>query len=162
MADNTNMNAFITVDDGSRRVPIKNTRGEDIGEFTFHPTDMGIIQRFNDMVNGFDKIIEPLEIISEVGDDEDITDTKYTDALHEAENRIYKAVDDLFGGEGAAQAFFGRMNPFSPVDGEFYCFNVLNAVGAYIDAAFNAETAKFSERAKKYMNKGKGRRGQHG
>ena len=161
MAEN-NVNPFIVVDDGSRRVPIQNTRGEEIGVFTFRPTDIGIIQRFNDMVSGFDKIIEPLEVINELGDDESITDAKYVDAIHAAETLLYEAVDKLFGSDGAAQAFFGCMNPFSPVDGEFYCTNVLNAVGAYIDAAFDSETEKFSEKAKKYMSKGKSRRGQHG
>ena len=38
----------LVVDDGSRRVPIMNTRGEEIGAFTFRPTDIGIIQRYNE------------------------------------------------------------------------------------------------------------------
>ena len=52
--------AAITVDDGSRRVPIHNAQGEEIGSFVFHPTDVGIIQRYNDMVARFDGITAPL------------------------------------------------------------------------------------------------------
>ena len=62
-------------------------------------------------------------------------------------------MNELFGGDNAAEAFFGTMNPFSPVDGAFYCSNVLSAVGAYIGVAFETETAKFTAAAKKYAKK---------
>lgn len=154
MEENKILNMAITVDDGSRRVPIQNTNGEEIGAFTFHPTDIGIIQRYNSMAGEFDRIVEPLEAVSGAEDDGgDISDPKYADALREAEERLYGAVDGLLGCEGAAAVFFGKMNPFSPVDGEFYCTRVLNAVGAYIGAAFETETARFSDRAKKYAKK---------
>ena len=153
MNDNT-MNLSITVDDGSRRVPIQNTSGEEIGAFTFHPTDIGIIRRYNELAGDFDHIVEPLEAVNEDdGAPDDISDPKYAEALNEAGKRLHEAVDRLLGCEGAAEAFFGRMNPFSPVDGEFYCTRVLNAVGAYIGAAFETETVKFSDRAKKYAKK---------
>ena len=155
MAENMkNLSMNIVVDDGSRRVPICNTSGEEIGAFTVHPTDIGIIQRYNELAGDFDRIVEPLEAVN--GDDgtpDDISDPKYAEALNEAGRRLYGAVDRLLGCEGAADAFFGKMNPFSPVDGEFYCTRVLNAVGAYINAAFDTETVKFSDRAKKYAKK---------
>ena len=149
-----NLNMNIVVDDGSRRVPIMNTQGEEIGVFTFRPTDVGIIKRYNEMVAGFDAIVEPLEAIEGgEGKDIDITDPQYTEALDEAGKRLYEAMNTLFGSDDAAGAFFGKMNPFSPVDGEFYCAKVLNGVGDYISAAFDTETAKFSENAKKYAKK---------
>lgn len=156
MAGNKVLNMAITVDDGSRRVPIQNTSGEEIGAFTFHPTDIGIIQRYNALAGDFDSIIEPLEAVEGPQDGaSDISDPnpKYAEALNEAGRRLYGAVDMLLGCEGAADAFFGKMNPFSPVDGEFYCTRVLNAVGAYINSAFDTETVKFSDRAKKYAKK---------
>ena len=143
----------IVVDDGSRRVPIENSRGEEIGAFTFHPTDVGIIQRFNDLAGEFDAIVAPLEALGEGG--ADATDPRCAAALAEAGERLYKAVDALFGGAGAAAAFFGAMHPFSPVDGEFYCTRVLNAVGAYIGSQFDVETERFSDRAKRYVKKAK-------
>lgn len=149
MSDNIkNLNMAITVDDGSRRVPIQNMQGEEIGAFTFRPTDIGIVERFNAMVGEFDAITEPLE---NVGDD--LENEQATAALAEAKDRLYRAVDKLFGGEGVAEAFFGKMHPFSPVNGAFYCETVLQAVGQYIGAQFETETAKFSDRAKKYAKK---------
>ncbi len=137
--------AAITVDDGSRRVPIHNIHGEEIGVFYFHPTDIGIIERFNRMVGGFDEITRPLE---QLGDD--ATDDARAEALREAEQRLCEAVNGLFGGD-AAGAFFGSMHPFSPVGGAFYCEAVLKAVGEYISGQFDAETARFSDRAAKYL-----------
>ena len=155
MAENIkNLSMNIVVDDGSRRVPIMNTSGEEIGAFTFHPTDIGIIQRYNDLVDHFDGIVAPLEALSAGNDDLiDITDPRYANALEEAAGKLYDAVNTLLGSDDAAAAFFGGMNPFSPVDGEFYCARVLGALGEYIGAAFETETAKFSDKAKKYAKK---------
>ena len=137
--------AAITVDDGSRRVPIHNIHGEEIGVFYFHPTDIGIIGRYNRMVDRFDEITKPLEGFA--GDE---SDEAQAEALREAEKRLYEAVNELFGGD-AAGAFFGGMHPFSPVGGAFYCEAVLKAVGEYISGQFDAETARFSDRAAKYL-----------
>ena len=136
--------AAIVVDDGSRRVPIKNVHGEEIGVFHFHPTDIGIIERYNRMVESFDEITRPLEQFA--GEDE----AAQAEALREAEARLCEAVNALFGGD-AAGAFFGSMHPFSPVGGTFYCEAVLKAVGQYISEQFDEETAKFSGRAAKYL-----------
>ena len=144
----------ITVDDGSRRVPIQNIQGEVIGEFTFHPTDLDIISRYNAMVDEFAAITQPLENLRD-GDEggEDELDHRYLEAEGEAKARLYAAVDKLLGSEGASQAFFGKMNPFSPVGGLFYCEAVLKSVGEYISAQFDMETAKFKSRAAKYLKK---------
>ena len=43
----------IVIDDGSRRVPINNKFGEEIGVFYFRPTDIGMIDRYNKMAEKF-------------------------------------------------------------------------------------------------------------
>ena len=114
--DNQIMNMAITVDDGSRRVPIMNTRGEEIGAFTFRPTDIGIVGRYNAMVERFDSVTEPLQALAgEDGEALALEDPRYAAAIDEATRRVYAEVDALFGSDDAAQGFFGRMNPFSPV-----------------------------------------------
>ena len=146
-------NMFITVDDGSKRVPIKNTQGEEIGVFYFRPTDIGIIERFNKMAETFDTITEPLNVIEgDFDGDAEKLEGAQLDALKEAENRLYAAVNDLFGGD-VAGAFFGSMHPFSPVNGNFYCENVLQAVGQFISSEFDAETKKMNARVEKYTNR---------
>ena len=83
MAENIkDMNMIITVDDGSRRVPIINADGEEIGAFRFHPTDLGIVERYNRLAEQFDAITAPLEAL-EASEAErvDLTDPKLTAAL---------------------------------------------------------------------------------
>lgn len=141
-------NMAIVVDDGSRRVPIQNVEGEEIGVFYFRPTDIGIIQRYNELAGRFDEITEPLARAEKGGEGEA---ERQAEALAEAERRLYGAVNALLGGD-AAGAFFGRMHPFSPVGGEFYCEAVLRAVGKYISVQFDTETARFSSRVRKYTD----------
>lgn len=139
----------IVIDDGTRRVPITNIHGDEVGVFYFKPTDIGIIERYNRMAETFDAITEPLEALKD--DDSDSEEVQLA-VLKEAENRLTAAVNELFGGD-AASAFFGKMNPFSPVDGMFYCENVLQAVGKFISAQFDTETKKMSARVEKYTNR---------
>lgn len=152
MANEKIMNFAITVDDGSRRVPILNMDGEEIGAFRFHPTDIGIIDRYNRMAEQFDAITEPLEGLNLADDGSaDLTAPEVVGALGEAEKRLYEAVNGLFGSDGAAEAFFGTMHPFSPVNGEFYATQVLQRVGEFIGAQFATETKAMSKKARKYL-----------
>ena len=147
-----NMNFAITVDDGSRRVPILNTDGEEIGAFRFHPTDLGLIERYNKLADKFDGITEPLEGLNiDENGAADLTEPKFIEALREAEARLDAAVNELFGSEDAAAAFFGKMHPFSPVNGEFYALQVLQRVGEFIGKQFDTETKAMSKKARKYL-----------
>lgn len=156
----TNNPVEIVIDDGSERVPIKNRFGDEIGVFYFRPTDMGIIDRYNEIAKKFSEITEPLEKaeISPEGTVEDLSDEESIAALKEAEKRLYDAVDYLFDGN-MSKAFFGRMHPFSPVGGRFYCESAIEAVGQLISSRFDAETEKISKRVEKYTRgMGRGRR----
>lgn len=140
----------IVVDDGLQRVPITNLNGDEIGVFTFRPTDLGIIQRYNKIVQNWDHILEPLDSLSDGADvDTDENTAHNIEALEIAKQRLYEAVNELFGGDMAG-AFFGKMDPFSPVKGVFYCWHAIEAVGQFINQQFDAETAKFEKRVSKY------------
>lgn len=141
----------IVVDDGYQRVPIKNLHGDEVGVFYFNPTDMGIIQRYNEFVRGFDTIVEPLERLSNVPEGDDEGNTKvYEQAIQDATERLYEAVNKLFNSDTAG-AFFGKVNPFSIVgEGEFYCLNVLDKVRGFINDQFDVQVAKINKRVDKY------------
>ena len=154
MADEIkNLPLSITVDDGYQRIPINNKYGDEIGVFYFNPTDIGIIERYNKLADTFDAITEPLQDVQD--DDKDgneESEAKQLAALNEAKERLYAAVDELFGGN-AAEAFFGKVHPFSPVDGNFYCETVLKNVGQFISEQFDVETKKMSARVQQYTNR---------
>lgn len=143
----------IVVDDGYRRVPIYNTDGEETGYFKFNPTDVNIINRYNKMAKGFDAIVEPLTAVPDAPEGEDDgNDGLRMEAVEQATERLYEAVNTLFDAD-AASAFFGKVHPFSPVDGRFYCEVVLEAVGKYISDQFKQETTKIERRVSKYTKK---------
>lgn len=166
MAENTkitniNDNNAIVVDDGSVRVPIKNKRGVEIGVFYFRPTDIGIIDRFNNMVDEFDKITAPLESVNIKPDGTvDENNEAEFEAMKKAEANLYTACDKLFDGN-MSEAFFGKMHPFSPINGRFYCQNALESVGTYISKQFARETKKINSRVEKYTHGYAARTGKH-
>lgn len=155
MAENTtNTQNFtgIVVDDGSVRESIRNKHGDEIGVFYFRPTDIGIIDRYNKVAADFDKITAPLENIN-INPDGTVDEKNEAEmaAMNEAEAKLFEACDFLFGGN-MSEAFFGKMHPFSPVNGRFYCENALDAVGKYISKQFDSEVTKINNRVNRYTH----------
>lgn len=145
----------ITVDDGRVAVPINNTNGEKVGVFFFNPTDIGIVERFKTASDKFDFVVEPLnELKDDASEDEQIA------ALKKAEVRLYDLCNNLFGGN-FAEAFFGSVNPFTPIDGRFYCENALNAVSEFVGRQFDKETSKINARVSKYTQDYQKKSGKH-
>ena len=157
MAEEVNKMNEIIIDDGSQRISIKNKLGDEIGVFMFRPTDVAIIQRYNEIAQKIDEIVAPLEEIDINGDGTaDGMDPHAAEVLEEAESRVFEAFDYLFDGN-MSEAFFGKMHPFSPVGGVFFCESALAAVGSFISAQFEQETKKISKRMGKYIS-AKGRK----
>ena len=144
----------IVVDDGRRRVPIVNMDGEEIGAFYFSPTDVGIYERVNKMKDDFDKIVEPLENIDKINEDgtTDDEDESKINALKEAEERLYSALNGVFNAD-VCSAFFRDVNPFSPIEGGFYCMRVIEAVTQFVNDAFEKENKKRSDNIEKYTKR---------
>lgn len=161
MEENKRNSMNIVIDDGSVEVPIKNKLGKVIGVFCFRPTDIGIIDRFNSLADDFDSVIAPLESvnINSDGTVDEKNEAEYA-AMQEAEKLLYAACNKLFGGN-MSEAFFGKMHPFSPIGGKFYCEKALEAVGAFISSQFDAEVKKISARVDKYTHGYAARTGKH-
>ena len=140
----------IVVDDGSITVPIKNMEGEVIGKFKFRPTDFNIVKRYNEVASQFGEVVKPL-VDANITPDGEGEDEESIRILDEAEEKLFELVDYLFDGN-MAEAFFGKMHAFSPVEGRFYCENALNAVGQFISRKFDAEIKQISNRVQKYTH----------
>lgn len=158
---NMQNNNVIVVDDGSVRVPINNKYNEEIGVFYFRPTDIGMIDRFNELADEFDKIAAPLENVNirPDGTVDENNEIEYQ-AMKEAEANLYAACDKLFDGN-MSEAFFGKMHPFSPIKGRFYCENALESVGKFISKQFARETKKINSRISQYTHGYEARTGKH-
>lgn len=143
----------IVVDDGRRRVPIVNQDGKEIGEFYFMPTDVGIIQRVRNMQDEFANITKPLENVNINADGTtDESDDAQVAILHEAEERLYSALNKVLNAD-VAGAFFSDINPFSPVNGGFYCTNVIAGITQFVNKAFDKELKTRSKNIEKYTKR---------
>ncbi len=142
----------IVVDDGYKRVPVYNKLGKEIGHFDFNPTDIGIIDRYNNAAGDFPKITAPLENIDINADGSvDENDDAAMKAMEEAKKNLFEVFDYIFGGN-MSEAFFGSVNPFSPCNGKFYCENALDVVGRFISKQFDKEIQQMNNRVDKYTH----------
>ena len=141
----------ITVDDGSTRVPIVNKAGDEIGVFYFKPTDMNLIKRCNEIGPAIDDVAASLSKLEERVDGENTTE-KTEEVLKDAEQKLCDLIDYLFDGN-ASEAFFGKTNPFSLINGEFYFQSVFDIVTDFITKQFNAEAKRMTNNVSKYTNK---------
>lgn len=143
----------IIVDDGYRRVPIYNQDGEETGSFRFNPTDVNIVKRSKKLVEELDQITEFLKTFPEAPDGvNDGLDEKRMEAMDEAQERLYKAINETFEAD-VASAFFTVIHPFSPVDGQPYCVGVIMAIVEYIQKEFEHENKRLDKRMSKYTKR---------
>jgi len=140
----------IVVDDGTVEVPITNLTGKQVGVFYFRPTDINILKRYNDVVEKIGDVAEPL-VNANINTDGKGEDAESIEIVEQAEKRLYELMDYLFDGN-YAEAFFGSMNPYSPIGGRFYAEVALEAVGNYISDKFNTELKNVSDRMKKHTH----------
>ena len=152
-------NFEIVVDDGSVEVPIYNTLNEQIGLFRFRPTDFNIIKRYREIAEKFSDVTAPL-VEANIDTNGEGADEESVKIIDEAQAKLFELVDYLFDGN-AAEAFFGKMHPFSPVGGKFYCEQALGAIGGFISKQFDAELASVSSRVEKYTHGYKARTSKH-
>lgn len=137
---------MIVIDDGRVDIPIRNQLGETIGTFRFNPTDINIVNRYNEAAEKIEKVVKPLidYDISAKGEGE--TPQAIT-ALNEAEDRLTEIMDYVFGGN-TKEAFFSETHAFAPTNGKFFCEVIFDALGTFIEKKFAAETTKISTRLK--------------
>ena len=140
----------IVVNDGRRRVRIQNQLGEDIGVFLFNPTDLNIVNRYNEVADQFKDVVAPLNNAS-ITADGDAADEDSISILNTAENKMIELLDYVINGDSRS-AFFGKVQVFSPTDGSFYCESVLNALGQYISMNFDKEISAINSRVEKHTH----------
>lgn len=147
MPETTNI-IQIPIVDGRKHYQLTNEAGEVVADFHITPTDAGIFERLSKMEDEINDIVKPVE---DVGEDFDLV--KYGDIAEQVKDRMFAAINKVFGEDVAGQ-LFARVHPLSPVEGRFYFDRVMEAVGSLIEAAMETETAQFNgEKVKKYTNR---------
>ena len=138
------------VDDGTREIPIVNKFGKLICNVYIRPSDLSIIDRYQDLVKDFDRIVKPLESLDIKNDGTASFDEDWK-ILKSVETDLKQRIDELFDMEEADE-IFAKRNPFSSIGGEFFCAKVLKALENVIVAAINEEAQLSNERTAKYLS----------
>ena len=140
----------IVINDGRINVKVKNEDGEPIGVFRFNPTDIQMVNRYNESVEKIAGIVKPLEKY-DINPDGTGKTEEAMEALNEAEDRMIEVLDYVLGGD-SRKAFFTQTHAFSPVNGTFYCGEVFEMLGQYLNMKFDAEIKKVDRRMQKHTH----------
>lgn len=142
----------IIVDDGTRDIPVCNMFGEEICTIRLRPADISIMDRFDDLKKSLSTMFEPLTQINIKNDgtaesEDEWAVIKGVEAvLIEQLNKLLDTTD--------ASAIFEKRNAFSSVSGNFFCENIINALGELIASAIKEETESTQRKIEKYMPTG--------
>lgn len=135
----------IVIDDGYKTYDIENKEGRLLGQFSFNPSDTGIIHRHAEVV----KSLEELEMVISSNDEKKSLD----EALKEVESVIYEKINYLLDSD-VAESFFSIMGPLSPLaSGQYYIESVLDAIGQAIQAETGERVKKINRKISKHTSK---------
>ena len=140
----------IVIDDGAVKVAIQNQFGERIGTFRFYPTDVNIVNRYNEVSDQFETILAPL-INANIGPEGEGEDASSVEILNEAGDKMIALMDYVLNAN-SREAFFSKTHIFTPMGGMFFCEKVYDAIGKYISKRFDAEVNRVNVRMKQHMH----------
>ena len=148
-ANNVNKSSVV-IDDGTREIRLVNKFGKEICKIHIRPADFSIIDRYNAMMMDFDTLIEPLKALS-LSNDGTVEFEQDWQTLKMVENTLKDRINELFDMD-EADAIFAKRNPFSSINGTFYCVQVLNALQQMVAEAVEEEAKKSEQRMSKYLD----------
>lgn len=153
MEENTKKQGYdyIVVDDGTEEVPIYNKAHQEVGKIIFMPTDINIINRFDETINSVLDIVKKLESanITSEGEGESEDDMAILKAVRD---ELFEEVNYILGGD-VAEAFFGKINPFSPMkSGGFYFEKALTALVSFVNNRFDSSIKAMNKKVDTYTH----------
>ena len=139
------MNEQITITSGLKTYDLVNEKKELLGQITFNPSDMNIVNRHQEVIKSLNELKKELSNKSE---------NKSTyEQIEELDNIVYEKFDYLFGAK-VSDVIFSIMGPFSVLEsGQLFFEHVLNAISAVIEADANKKAKKALSKIKKYTQK---------
>ena len=139
----------IIIDDGTREYEIVNKFGKVICKLHFRPGDISITERYRELQGGFADIVKPLADM-DINADGTAADDAAINAIHEADLKLRKAIEQLLDSDDASDVFKNR-NPFSSVGGKFFANIVIDAIGNIVGEVLAEESEASKKRTEKYI-----------
>ena len=145
MANNNNI---FVLDDGTREILVTNKFGEEICKIHIRGGDLSILDRYKELMDDFDKIVEPLSNIKLQNDGTTSFDDDWA-VVKQVQSDLIDRINALFDMKDAGKLFEKR-NAFSTVGGVFYAERVLNMLGEIVGREIEEESKKSAKRIEKY------------
>lgn len=138
----------IVIDDGLKRFTFSNNNDEVFAEFYFNPSDTSIIDRYDDVVDAFNKI--------ELKGENDKEIEEYIKTLSET----FKEQFDYLLNRDNREGLFKVYSPVTVfASGDFFAEIILRQVKKIIEQELNVRLQKKAKKIEKYTGKyGKNRR----
>lgn len=141
-------NNIFTLDDGTEELTINNAYGQEIAKIHVRTSDIGIVDRYNELLKDFDKIIEPLGDVSMKSDGTSSFDDDWA-KIKDVESELIDKLNAVFDSNDIDKLFETR-NAFSTIGGVFYIEKVIEMLGGVVSEAIANETKKTQARVEKY------------
>lgn len=126
----------IRIDDGSKTYEIVNQDDKVLGTFTFNPSDVGIVEKYNEVVKELEESFKALD----GGGEETVV---------KVSQELKVKMDSLFGYN--TSPFWAICSPLSPLStGELYVENVLSGVAAVIEKETSVRLKKARRKIDEY------------
>ena len=144
---NENRNVFV-IEDGTKCISFNNQYGQEIGKIHIRSGDISILDRYDDLLKDFEKIVEPLQHV-ELKNDGTSSFDKDWEIIKGVEKELINRINAVFDMEDGANLFTNR-NAFSTINGHFYVENVIKALGDVVSQEIAHESEITQKRISKY------------
>lgn len=135
----------IIIDDGYEEYTIENKNGKVLGSVRFNPSDVAMINRFDDVIKHIQEFSQGIDD----SQDASVISSSFTEMLSNEINYLFNA--------DVAGAFFSITSPLTPLEnGNLYFEVVLNAIGKLIESETGRKVQKMQTKISKYTRKYKG------
>lgn len=132
-------------------VKIKDHEGKVLSEFSFNPSDVNIVDRYNKFLEGFEDLKN--EIISYESSAEKDDYEKSVEKLHMVNDKIHAKVNELLNAD-VSDSIFSVMGALSPLpSGDYYFTFIIEQIGKKINEATGARMKKIDMKISKHTGK---------
>lgn len=129
----------LTLDTGLIDVTLEDMKGNELGSFSFNPTDIDIVNRYQECI----KMLEGVEMPKEPSFED----------VEAVSSRIKEAFDYLLNAD-VRDGIFGKLNPLTSVaNGDFYFEKVLEQIAAVIEKELDQRVEQKRAKINKIVNK---------
>ena len=136
----------ITINAAAEEYAFKDENGKALFTLAFYPSDVGILNRYEDLVSALNEID-----VKNIDENSPIQEVSAL--LKSAEESIFERIDKFFNAP-MSKEIFAVMSPFAPLkNGKLYVEEVMDSLGSIIESELKVRTTRMKLRMQKYTGK---------